>query len=396
MTMKFRALLIAISLVVVATISLLGCGHYVCGTTFGNATCTSSGGGLSQGGGGNGTAVAFDFFLNGSSLDGAILDTSSNFSLINNFVNQGLPLSGTFGGMVVVQKQWLYAAKSSQIYAYSINGTTGALTALSNSPLVYSGTEAYWTTTDPAGHFLFVTGANNDEVWVFSIDQTSGALTTVGSYSTGIGFAAYPTTDGLGRFLYVTAGNLGSQVAVFAIGATGSLTPVSTLSISIAQLQGEPTGQFLLGITGNGANNGFTSDDHVYVYSINQSTGALTPVVNSPFATTYTPASLSVHPNGTLVYTFNTVTGTPSPMEGFQFDNTTGALSPLAGISPFTALTAPAGTFDESGAYLFMHPGTSLSVASVDPTTGNLTSIGTPITNAGNPVLESWAATDPH
>lgn len=395
MTMKFRALLIAISLVVVATISLLGCGHYTCGTTFGNATCKSSGGGLSQGGG-NGTALAFDFFLDGSSLDGAILDTSVNFSLINNFVNQGLPLSGSFGGMVVVQKQWLYAAKSSQIYAYSINGTTGALTALSNSPTVYSGTEANWTTTDPAGKFLFVTGANNDAVWVFAIDQTSGALTTVGSFSTGIGFAAYPTTDGLGRFLYVTAGNLGSQVAVFAIGATGSLTPVSTLSISIAQLQGEPTGQFLLGITGNGANNGFTSDDHVYVYSINQSTGALTPVVNSPFATTYTPASLSVHPNGTLVYTFNqTVTGT-SPMEGFQFDNTTGALSPLAGISPFTALTAPAGTFDQSGAYLFMHPGTTLSVASVDTTTGNLTSIGTTVTNAGNPVLESWAATDPH
>jgi len=395
MTMKVRALLIAISLVVLATISLVGCGHYTCGATFGNATCTSSGSGLSQGGGGNGTAVAFDFFLDGSALDAAILDTSGNFSLINNFVSQGLPLSGSFGGMIVVQKQWLYAAKSSQIYAYSINGTSGALTAI-GSPFVYSGTEAYWTTTDPAGKFLFVTGANNDEVWVFAIDQTTGALTTVGSFPTGIGFAAYPTTDGLGKFLYVTAGNLGSQVAVFAIGATGSLTPVNTLSISIAQLQGEPTGKFLLGVTGNGANNGFTSDDNVYVFSINQSTGALTPVVNSPFATTFTPATLAVHPNGTLVYTFNQTVIGPSPMEGFQFNTTTGALTPLAGISPFTALTAPAGTFDQSGAYLFMHPGTSLSVASVNTTTGALTSIATPITNAGNPVLESWAATDPH
>ena len=126
--MKVRALLS--SVVLLTTMWLVGCGHYTCGITFGNSTCTSSGGGLSQGGGGNGTAVAFDFFLDGSSLDGAILDTSGNFSLINNFVSQGLPLSGTFGGMVVVQKQWLYAAKSSQIYAYSINGTTGALTAI--------------------------------------------------------------------------------------------------------------------------------------------------------------------------------------------------------------------------------------------------------------------------
>jgi hypothetical protein len=107
----------------------------------------------------------------------------------------------------------------------------------------------------------------------------------------------------------------------------------------------------------------------------------------------FTPARLEVHPSGTLVYTFNqTVTGT-SPMEGFRFNTTTGALTPLAS-SPFTAITAPAGVFDPSGAYLFMHPSTTLTAASVNTTTGALTSIGQPIPNAGNPV--AWAATDPH
>jgi 6-phosphogluconolactonase (cycloisomerase 2 family) len=394
MRMKVRALLS--SFVVLATMSLVGCGHYTCGTTFGNATCTSSGGGISQGGGGtSGSPAAFDFFLDSGSLDAAILDTSSNFNLIPNFVSPPQTGTGAFGGMVIVQKQWLYVAYSSQIEAYSINGA-GALTAITGSPFVFSGTEAYSTATDPAGKFLFLTGANDDQVWVFAINQTNGSLTTVGSFSTGF-FAAEVTTDGLGKFLYVTAGNLGSEVAVFVIGSTGSLTPVvgSPFPISIAQLQGEPTGKFLLGITGDGANNGFCCDNNIYVYSINQSSnpGALTLVVSSP--TTYTPATLAVHPNGTLVYTFNqTVTGT-SPMEGFQFNTTTGALSPLAS-SPFTAITAPAGTFDQSGAYLFMRPGTTLTAASVDTTTGALTSIGTPITSAGNPVTGSWAATDPH
>lgn len=396
MAMRVRLLVSAVVLVLVGMMGLASCGHYVCGTTFGASTCTSSGGGL--GGGGNGTAVAFDFFLDTGSIDGAMLDTSSNFTLINNFVSQPVPSSGAFGGMIVVQKQWLYVTNSTQIGAYSINGTTGALTAISGSPFLYSGTEANSVTTDPAGKFLFLTGANDDQVWAFAINQTTGALTTVGSFSTGIGFAAYPTTDGLGKFLYITAGNLGGQVAVFAINSTtGSLTPVagSPFSISIATLQGEPTGQFLLGVTGNGANNGIGSDNHVYVYSINQTTGALTPVTGSPFATTYIPATLAVHPSGTLVYTFNqTVTGA-SPMEGFQLNTTTGALTALA-TSPFTALTAPAGTFDQSGALLFMHPGTSLTAASVNTTTGALSSIGSPITGAGNPVAGSWAATDPH
>jgi 6-phosphogluconolactonase (cycloisomerase 2 family) len=387
-----------VSLVVMVSAAMLvtGCGHYVCHTTFGASTCTPAGTGIGGGTTGTGTPAAFDFFEDSGSLDAASLDTSGNFILIPNFVSPNQTGTGAFGGMVIVQKQWLYVADSSQIEAYSINGTTGALTAITGNPFVFTGTEAYSSTTDPAGKFLFVTGANNDQVWVFAINQTNGALTTVGSFSTGIGFAAYPTTDGLGTFLYVTAGNLGNKVAVFTIGSDGSLAPIlgSPFSISIAHLAGEPTGKFLLGITGNGANNGFASDDHVYVFSI-QSTGALTPVTNSPFATKFTPATLAVHPSGTFVYSFNqTVSGT-SPMEGFQFDPTTGALSALA-TSPFTSLTAPAGTFDQSGAYLFMHPGTSLSAASVNTTTGALSSIGTPIANAGNPVAQSWAATDPH
>lgn len=241
---------------------------------------------------------------------------------------------------------------------------------------------------------MFVTGANDDQVWVFAINQTTGALTTVGSFSTGI-FGGEAATDGLGRYLYVTAGNLGSEVDVFSISPTGSATPgsltlVATQTISIAVLQGELTGNFMLGVTGNGANNGVGSDNHIYVYSINQSTGALTQF-GSPFATTYIPSTLAVHPSGTLVYTFNQTVSGPSPMEGFTF--TSGLLTPLAS-SPFSALTAPDGVFDQSGAYLFMRQGTTLIVASVD-TTGAVTSIGTPITNAGNPVAQSQAATDP-
>ena len=150
----------------------------------------------------------------------------------------------------------------------------------------------------------------------------------------------------------------------------------------------------MLGVTGNGANNGVGSDNHVYVYSIDQSTGALTPVSGSPFATTYIPATFAVHPNGTLVYTFNkSVSGGSSPMEAFQLDTSSGALTALS-TSPFVTMTAFSGKFDQTGAHLFLHSTDTLAVASVNTTTGVLTSLGSPVTGVGS--APAWAVTDPH
>jgi 6-phosphogluconolactonase (cycloisomerase 2 family) len=387
MAMKSRALLGL--LVVTVTMSLAGCGHYVCHTTFGGGTCTPSGGGIGTGGGGSKPAAAFAYFVNPGTI-GAILDTSGNFGLIPNYTPPLYTVAGSYANLVIVQKQWIYEPGSLAIEAYAINGTTGMLSLVSGQP--FSSANAYRVAADPAGKFLFATGANNDSVTVFSINQSSGALTLVGSYSTGIGFAAQATTDGLGKFLYVTAGNLGTSVAVFSIGATGALTPVGPQGISIAELKSEPTGKFLLGVTGNGANNGIGTDTHIYVYSINQSTGLLSPAAGSPFTTTYIPGNLAVHPNGNLVYTFNYSIVGPSPMEGFSFNSSTGALTELTG-SPFTSFSPYDGAFDESGTYLFIHSTDSIAVTSVDGTTGALASVGQALTGTGN---VAWGVTDPH
>ena len=393
MTMRVRVLLS--SVLVLSATWLVDCGHYTCGTTFGGGSCTSGGsGGIGQGGGGNTiqNPAAFDFFLENATLNAAFLNTSNNFNLIPNFASPPLGLSA-ISGMVIVQKKWLYLDEGVKIAGFSINGATGALTALTGSPFASSSTESAGITADPAGKFLFLSAANDAQVVVFAINQTNGLLTSVGSFPTGF-FNGEATTDGLGKYLYVTAGNLGGEVAVFAIGATGSLTPIagSPFTISIAQLRGEPTGKFLFGVTGNGANNGFPSDNHIYVFSIDP-TGAITQVTGSPFATVFTPANLEVHPSGKFVYTFNqTVSGT-SPTEGYQFDTTTGAVTPVVG-SPFTALTASDGQFDQSGAFLFAHPSTTLTVFGVSSTTGALSSIAPPITAIGNPA--AFAVTDTH
>ena len=86
----------------------------------------------------------------------------------------------------------------------------------------------------------------------------------------------------------------------------------------------------------------------MYVFSIDQSTGTPSQVSGSPFPTTSIPADLAVHPNGTLVYTFNGTVNGLTPMEGFQLDTSSGQLAALAG-SPFKGMVAPHGFFDQSG-----------------------------------------------
>jgi 6-phosphogluconolactonase (cycloisomerase 2 family) len=322
-----------------------------------------------------------------------MLDTSGNFGQLVGFAPPPSSLQA-LGVMLVVQTKWLYQVVGLQIQGFSINGGTGALTEITGSPFSLSGTEVSSLATDAAGKFVFVLAANNDQVEVFSVDQTSGALAPVGTFATA-GFAGQATTDGLDKYLYVTAGNLGGTVDVYTIGSTGILSPIagSPFFISIATLRSEPTGKFLLGVTGNGANNGVGTDNHVYVFAIDQTSGALSAVSGSPFATTNIPANLAVHPNGTLVYTFNGTVNGPTPVEGFQFDTSSGALSALAG-SPFTGMVATTGFFDQSGAFLFLHPTDTIEVSAVDATTGALTAVGSPVTGVGS--TQSWAVTDAH
>lgn len=208
MEMRFRALLT--SIVVLATISLVGCGHYTCGVTFGSSTCTpSSGGPSSSGGGGTQTAapVAFVYFAddNNGKIGGAGFDALGNFDALSNFTAPTFP-PGIDGGMVIAQKKWLYMPVSNLlILGFSIDGTSGTLTALPGSPFVNPTANAFSITSDPKGQFLFISGDTTQQVSAFAINQTDGTLTYTGTYAVGVN-SWDATTDGQGRFLYVAEG----------------------------------------------------------------------------------------------------------------------------------------------------------------------------------------------
>jgi 6-phosphogluconolactonase (cycloisomerase 2 family) len=71
----------------------------------------------------------------------------------------------------------------------------------------------------------------------------------------------------------------------------------------------------------------------VSAYTIDSSTGALSPISASPFATGMSPRSVAVHPSSRFAYVACTVNGNVS---AYTIDRSTGALTPIS-ASPFAA-----------------------------------------------------------
>ena len=393
--MKMRVQTGFISIVALAMMGLAGCDHYVCssGANFGGTACTSSGSGLgTQGSGGSATA-AFVFVADAAgtgsagTIDGYTLNTTaSTFGATPSYVAPTTPLNDSGVGMVVAQEKYLYTGYGStlQIFGWTI-GTDGSLTAVSGSPysapfmdFVATGFGTQKLATNPAGTLLFFSafGSPHDDIYVYQIGA-GGALTAVSGSPFSAPFVGNLATDGLGNYLYLTQAlddHTGSAVAAFAIATTGAsagaLTPVvgspfTGVDYKMWQVQGEPTGKFLIGTSGNSAATGFsgTDDDHLYVFSIAQSgadAGAITPVSGSPFATQSSPLSIAVQPNasGNLVYSFGLADNDLAfnPVEGYTISST-GTLTAASG-SPFTAAAlGDLGAFDQSGAFLFTYGG---------------------------------------
>jgi len=333
---------VVLCVVLAATMWLAGCGHYQCGTTFGNSTCSGSG----KPGSGNISLTAFVYFVDPTAsqmaLEGLNVANSQTYASVSDFASPTVSVGADFNAMAVAQKKYLYLSSSlANLYAFSIDANTGALTALTGSPYAYVGDSL---AVDPNGKFLFAGSAAN--IYSFPISSTDGSLGTPSSVPNNGLVPAQLVPDGLGKYLYVLTG---STITEFSYDpTTGALTNLGSIAPSMAMIASEPSGKYILGITGA------TAEVHTFgISSTTGSAGTLTELSTS--ATTLAPVSLAVDPNGTWVYTFNqSVFGslaTPQPMEGYTL-SASGSLTALS-TSPFTGLNAGMGLFDQSGEYLF-------------------------------------------
>lgn len=299
----------------------------------------------------------------------------------------GFPVSTGFNGggstnleMITVDKvnKRLYAVNrgSSNISAYSINETTGALTALPFSPITGIANER-GVYVHPSGSPLIVAG---DAVASFLIIPTAATQATGSPFAVGTGVSPGGSTLSPDGNYFYTGGNTGNFFAGFSVDAssgvlttlagspfdTGGATPYPTAMDSTGRLFVVPSR---------------LATTRVYTTS----NGIPTVVTGSPFANGLTgiTAEGEVHPNGNF---FLLADRTNSRIGVYRI-NGSGADTTLTAItgSPYVTggTLSLAFVFNQTGNFLFTANSSSrnLTTFTIDPSTGTLSS---PVVLAAN------------
>jgi len=336
----------------------------------------------------------FAYSANLNQVTGFKVDLSSGALSVASTV----PGPNDAGGMVADPlAKFLYVSDftGNAIDGFAIDPATGGLTPIGGSPFpVASGNGPSGMAIDSAGKFLFLAHANLNSIFTFTRDVNTGALTSVPGSPFPAGtnpfhLAVHPSNT----FLYASNYNdpTGSISAYSIDPTTGTLTEIGGSPFATqagypgpSRLAIEPLGKFLyVGLGGTVNANHF-----VAAFSIDPSTGVLTTVPGSPFATGNGPFSVAVDQSGKYLYTANSHDNTIS---AFTIDATTGALTSVSG-SPFA--TGALGGFpfalamDPAGMFLYTanQGSDNISGLSINATTGTLTSItGSPFAGVTNP-----------
>jgi hypothetical protein len=390
-----RAKLLLAAIIVVLVIGSVGCGGpsgcstATPGVTGGTSGGTSGGSSPPAGScvmtstGGTAATGIYLMVANAGGIQGEFADTTlKKMSITPNFGTVSVDTNDPGDWLVIAQQKFMYGAYTDvgQIYQWSVSGS-GLLTALNppnitasfltNTPVVGSnlGTaNAGWQgmITNPAGTLLFAVDqtSGSESIEIYQIG-TAGLLTGPTKTFLPSGFVPYNLAiDGQGKYLYVSnIQNLQTTaVMAYSFDSTGILTPVpnSPFASPIQQMQGEATGKFMIGTSGGV----FALDKNLYVAAI-QSDGeltvALTPTIGVPTEVTVQPNS-----GGNLVYAIDFPTGQSNsgPTEGFTFDASTGTLTEMTN-SPFTSALGAHGEFDQSGQFFFVSSSTSAAAVAL-------------------------------
>ncbi len=262
---------------------------------------------------------------------------------------------------------------ANSVSAFSINGATGALTAIPGSPFATVHPTA--VAVHASGKFVYAVN-DGGTVSAYTVNPASGALTPApGSPFPAVSQQSGGTLalDPGGKFVFVNNNYYGSSsVSVFSINpASGALTAAAgspfptTTSIPVAV---HPSGKFLYldgyGLSGNG----------IAVYSVDGVSGALRAVAGSPFRTTQSTGQFVVDPAGKFLYVAGTDLNGAGFVSTYAIDGTSGALT-AASSRPVNAFNLVGMAMDSSGKFLYLTESfnTGILAFAVNPATGTLT-----------------------
>jgi 6-phosphogluconolactonase (cycloisomerase 2 family) len=263
--------------------------------------------------------VATPTGVTGSTPTGIAVDPSGNFLLVSDSASN-------VNGVIVV---------------YEITPVTGVLVPVASSPnltaiMTAPGAGPSSVTVDPLDKYVFATNQFAPSIglpgWTFDDTLGSGTLTQFTPWQQVTDSdPIWVSVDPLDRFVYTSNGS-SADISAWTIATGGVLTAIAgspfttgfAAGASAGNISIDPSGQFL-----------FVTDSvngEVVAYTINQTTGVLTPfTTGSPFMTgdpTGEPIPISIDPSGHFLYVGNTFGDSISI---FTVNTTTGQLTPITG-----------------------------------------------------------------
>jgi 6-phosphogluconolactonase (cycloisomerase 2 family) len=278
------------------------------------------------------------------------------------------------------------AGSPATVSAFSQDRISGALTAVAGSPFT-TGSGSLALATDGAYKFLFVANMFSGDISAFTVNTTSGVLTPVA----GSPFAAEFGIDSIavdrsGSNLYAVSLH-SSNVYAYSIGSTGTLSPLSGFPVTVGPsaiasnaVVLDVSGAFLYIVTVDSM-----SAAAVYGFSRDLASGALSPLAGFPVPVDGRSNTAVFEPgNKFLLVTGTGVFGTVGGVSVFSLNNSTGALTPVA--AALQVGTDPSGVVtDKTGHFVYI-PNTgdaTISELTLDAS-GGLASIGSPVPSGGN------------
>lgn len=266
------------------------------------------------------------------------------------------------------------------------NSSTFTITAGGGSPQSIA--------VDPNGKFAYVANEGCEAVFsnvsMYAIDGTTGTLTSIGPpVDSGDEGAIAVTVDPFGKFVYVAnwgEGDTAGSISNYAVDATtGALTLIGIVNgqcpglcapFSVAV---HPSGTFAYV-----ADEGGFAPTGISMFSIDGTTGALTFMGTA--SSGGRAASVAVDPISQFVYATNDNNSSPAvgnSVSMYTIDATTGVLTSIgtipAGTNPVSVAVDPTGKF----VYVTNSSSNDISMYAINTTTGELTSTGTIAAGAG-------------
>ncbi len=306
----------------------------------------------------NGQLYVSDF-LN-DAVDGYSISSSGALTAIptSPFSLGGTP-PGAGGVSTFVESgaSYLYATdlNAATVDGFLFNSSSGMLTPVPGSPFPAGNTPVQAVQAAPQGGsalFLYVSNLNDSMggISAYAINQQNGALSPIqGSpFPTGApgsfpGPSAMVVSYG-SNFLYVAlagTANANNQIAAFSINpTTGSLTPLPQSPFTTGN---DPLQMAYVPVTYAAQGFLYTAniqDDTISAFTADDNTGVLTPVSGSPYTSgtsVWGLSQISTSSGNFFLYAADPVA---EAVTAYTIDANTGALSPVQG-SPFPAGSAP-------------------------------------------------------